>query len=144
MFASAYISGVIYDRLSANATVTAAVADRIERHLLPQIEAAMKEPFLIYSMPSPSLDDGPVGGAAGSQECRFEVAIYVPGRDVSSIIDAAEAMNAEFEDMDVDIVVDGQNRQITCRRENELGDLPWEFGAPYSRLGCTYVFTYVN
>lgn len=144
MFASAYIAGVIYQTASAITAVTDLVGDRIERQLLPQIERDNDDAFLIYAMPSPSLDDGPVGGPIGSQECRFEVALYQRGNDVSGLIDAAEALNAAFEDMDAD-VVDGQgdHHQVTCRRENELGDLPWEFGAPYVRVGGTYVFTFV-
>lgn len=141
MFGSAYVAGLIYETAAGLSAVTDVVGDRIDRGFYPQTDAGFETPFLIYRMPVPSLDDGPVGRVVTSQTIRFEVSFFDDRSSVARILPAADALHDALHGMNVTL---DNGWQVTCRREEELPDIDIELGLPFVRVGGTYVFDVVG
>jgi hypothetical protein len=141
MFASAYVAGLIYETASGLTSVTDVVGDRIDRRFYPQSEAGFETPFLVYRMPFPAIDDGPVGQPVDTQTITFEIAFYDESNSVATILPAAEALHDALQGVNVTL---DNGWQITGGRREELPDIDIELGLPFVRVGGTYEFTVVG
>jgi hypothetical protein len=141
MFASAYVAGLIYETASGLAAVTDVVGDRIDRRFIPQSAEGFTTPFLVYRMPFPAIDDGPVGQPVDTQTITFEIAFYDDRPFVDRILPAAEALDDALQGLDVTL---DNGWQVTAGRKEELPDMDIELGLPFVRVGGTYEFTVVG
>jgi hypothetical protein len=137
MFGAARVAGRIYTIASSTPAVTSLVGDRIYRSFAPQMEGGLQVPFLVYRMPEPATDDGPMGvRRVTAQQVRYEIALYTEGPQVAPLIPAMEALHSALHASNVT----ENGYQITCRREYELQDLDPEFGMYFVRVGGLYIF----
>ena len=141
MFGSAYVAGLIYDTASGLTAVTNVVADRIDRRFHPQMAGGLVTPFMVYRMPFPALDDGPVGQPVDTQTITFEISFFDDRAEVSRILPAAEALHDALQGIKVTL---DNGWQITGGRTEELPDIDIELGLPFVRVGGTYQFTVVG
>lgn len=141
MFGSAHVAGLIYETAAGLSAVTDVVGDRIDRRFHPQMAGGFETPFLVYRMPFPAIDDGPVGRPVTTQTITFEIAFFDDRADVSRILPAAEALHDALQGLDTAL---DNGWHVTAGRTEELPDIDIELGLPFVRVGGTYEFVVVN
>lgn len=117
----------LYDRLTGDATLMAAVPGGVHEGIAPQGTA---EPFIVFSLVS-NADVNAVGQARVLTRCDWDVKVIAEASSYAGLADIADDIDTLLHD-----VVDGS--VVSCHRVSTIRYHEKSSGAEYRHVGGTY------
>ncbi|HEU0163630.1 MAG TPA: hypothetical protein VFQ54_01225 [Thermomicrobiales bacterium] len=146
MFATRLVAPTIYEKLTTDPTISAAIGDRA--FSTTTVPAGKAFPVALFYAEYSSYDGAIGTGLAGQlnmEQLRYTIRLICTGEDDTPILAAAEAQFAIFTKGRFDISVDGVHYTISTRANSEVPLNTLLEGTDfYTQLGTTYDVTVVR
>lgn len=129
MIETTLVESFIYDKLSSDATLTAAVGGRIYSYVAP---ARTATPYVVFNAQSPGFDVMGVGTARVMLNCLYQVKVVVQDASFSKATDAANRIDALLHGA---MGYPSGGEVLGCVREGPLAYAEVSDGIEYRHLG---------